>query len=180
MTLIDRAREFAICAHGDQKRKYTGDAYVMHTQAVAEIMRSIGADEATIAAAHLHDVLEDTPVTFNELTHAFGPVVARLVSDLTDYGPGTGNRATRKHMDRERLSRAPAAAQTIKVADLIDNTASIVERDPDFAAVYMREKSLLLPLLTKADEGLRRRAAELVAAYEERQVANWLEGKPHS
>ena len=77
-----------------------------------------------------------------------------------------GNRAHRKRLDRERLSRAPAAAQSIKVSDLIDNTASIVERDPDFAVTYMREKALLLPLLTRADEGLRRRAAELLAAYE--------------
>jgi (p)ppGpp synthase/HD superfamily hydrolase len=169
MTIIDRAREFAVDAHDEQKRRYTGEPYVSHCDAVVAILRSAGiTDETTIAAAFLHDVLEDAPVTFYELERAFGSDIAGLVSDLTDYGPGTGNRAKRKAMDRERLSRAPAKAQTIKVADMIDNTSSIVEHDPDFAVTYMREKALLLPLLTKADEGLLRRAAGLLADYENR------------
>lgn len=180
MTLPDRAREFTIDAHDEQKRKYTGLPYVTHCEAVVAILREAGVkDEITLAAAFLHDVLEDTPVTFNELVRKFGEEVAGLVSALTDYGPGAGNRAARKRMDRERLARSSAAAQTIKVADLIDNTGSIVEHDPDFAVTYMREKALLLPLLTKADEGLRRRAAGLLATYESRAVQDWLAERPH-
>lgn len=63
------------------------------------------------------------------------------------------------------LARAPAEAQAIKVADLIHNTSSIVERDPDFARAYMREKEALLDVLVLADPTLRRRALDQVASY---------------
>lgn len=167
MTIIDRAREFAIRAHGDQKRKYTGAAYWTHCEAVVAILHGAGIeDETTLAAAWLHDVCEDTTTTFCAISAAFGDDVGNLVEYLTDCTTNMGNRAARKRMDRERLSCAPAAAQTIKVADLIDNTSSIVEHDPKFAVTYMREKAMLLPLLKKADASLSWRAAEMLAAYE--------------
>jgi (p)ppGpp synthase/HD superfamily hydrolase len=169
MILLDRARDFATRAHAGQKRKYTGCEYVTHCEAVVAILRDAGiTDEATLVAAMLHDTIEDTDTKFIDIFFEFGHDIAELVEWLTDCET-PHNRATRKALDRERLSRAPAAAQSIKVADLIDNTASIVERDPNFAVIYMREKALLLPLLTMADEGLRRRAAELLAAYEGRE-----------
>ena len=167
MTIIDRARAFAERAHAGQKRKYTCAPYVTHLESVVAILREAGIeDEATLAAAMLHDVLEDTPIKVWQLEGEFGSEIAEIVVYLTDYEPHYGNRKTRKAMDRERLSESPAKAQSIKVADLIDNTSSIVEHDPHFAVTYMREKALLLPLLTKADEGLRRRAAKLLADYE--------------
>lgn len=65
-----------------------------------------------------------------------------------------GNRKERKELSRKRLSAAPQRIQNIKVADLISNTASIVQHDPKFAMVYLEEKRLLLDVLTKADERL--------------------------
>lgn len=181
MSIIDRARAFAEKAHHGQARKYTGLPYVTHCEAVAALLGGAGIeDEATLAAAWLHDTIEDTPVTAWEIENEFDSAIASLVLWLTDVGPEIGNRATRKRLDRERLSGAPTAAQSIKVADLIDNTSSIVERDPHFAVTYMREKALLLPLLTKADNGLRLRAAELLAAYEGRAVQDWLKDRPHA
>lgn len=180
-TLLSRAREFATRAHAGQKRKYDGSEYITHPEAVVAILRDAGIeDEATLVAAMLHDTIEDTDADISDIVNIFGVDVADLVFFLTDCGPGLGNRAARKALDRKRLSRAPAEAQSIKLADLIDNTASIVERDPDFAVTYMREKALLLPLLTKADEGLRRRAGELLAAYEGRSVQDWLKDRPHA
>lgn len=165
--IVDRARELATQAHAGQKRKYTGDDYITHPAAVVAILRGAEIDdEATLAAAWLHDTVEDTDVTASDIVERFGVAVTSLVMWLTDCGLSVGNRATRKAYDRCRLYSAPAAAQTIKCADLIDNTSSIVEHDANFAVVYMREKALLLPLLTKAHEGLRLRAAEIVAAYE--------------
>lgn len=181
MTIIDRARDFAERAHAGQVRKYTGLAYTTHLESVVVILRSAGIEDAgTLIAAWLHDTIEDTDITSLDIVRTFGTKIADLVVWLTDCDASKGNRAKRKALDRERLSRAPAAAQTIKVADLIDNTSSIVEHDPDFAVTYMREKALLLPLLTKADEGLRRRGAELLAAYENRAVENWLSDRPHN
>ena len=60
------------------------------------------------------------------------------------------------------MSKADAGTQTIKVADLIDNTKTIVEYDPKFAPVYLAEKALLLDVLTKADQALLEKAREQV------------------
>ncbi len=157
MTLVERARIFATAAHAavGQTRKYTGEPYVVHPVEVAGIVESAGGSNAMIAAALLHDVLEDTGVTFDLLVEQFGSEVAELVLWLTDVSkPEDGNRSTRKALDRQHSAAAPAEAQTIKVADLISNTRSIVAHDPGFAKTYLEEKRLLLDVLTKADSHL--------------------------
>jgi (p)ppGpp synthase/HD superfamily hydrolase len=163
--LESRARLFATAAHAaiGQKRKYTGENYVNHPAAVAEIVRSVPHTESMLAAAWLHDVVEDTAVTIDELRREFGPVVAMLVSDLTDVScPADGNRAARKAIDRPHTANAIPPSQTIKLADLIDNTRSIVQYDPDFAKVYLAEKALLLEVLREGDPTLWAQADELV------------------
>lgn len=69
-------------------------------------------------------------------------------------------------MDRQRLADSSREVQTIKVADLIDNTPSIVQHDPDFARVYLREKRDLLNVLTLADQDLVDRAWTLLREAE--------------
>ena len=154
MTLVEHARIFATAAHAavGQTRKYTGEPYVVHPIEVASIVKNAGGTEAMVAAALLHDVLEDTGVTFDLLVDQFGSEVAELVLWLTDVSkPEDGNRSTRKALDRQHSAAAPADAQTVKVADLISNTRSIVAHDPGFAKTYLEEKRLLLDVLTKAD-----------------------------
>jgi (p)ppGpp synthase/HD superfamily hydrolase len=116
-----------------------------------------------IAAALLHDVIEDTGCTFTDIHMSFGIEIATLVGWLTDVSkPEDGNRATRKAIDRAHTAEAPAEAQTIKLADLISNSRSIMAHDPEFAKVYLAEKRLLLQVLTKGDRGLHARASEMV------------------
>ena len=152
--LVHRARIFATKAHGaiGQKRMYTDEPYINHPAAVVGIVERYGHTPEMLAAAWLHDVVEDTPVTLDEIHLRFGPEVARLVNWLTDIDkPEDGNRAKRMALNRARWSRAPSDAQTIKVADLIHNTESICEHDPKFAKVYLPEKAALLEVLTKAN-----------------------------
>ena len=66
-TLIERAQEFAALKHATQKRKFTGEPYIVHPLAVGELVASIGAPETVVAAAILHDTLEDTETSFSEL-----------------------------------------------------------------------------------------------------------------
>ena len=165
MTLVDRATVFATAAHAavGQTRKYTGEPYIVHPIEVASIVKEAGGTEAMIAAALLHDVLEDTNVTFDLLIEQFGSEVAELVLWLTDISkPEDGNRSTRKALDRQHSAAAPAEAQTVKVADLISNTRSIVAHDLNFAKVYLEEKRLLLNILTKANPNLLTIAREQV------------------
>jgi len=82
---------------------------------------------------------------------------------LTDVSkPEDGNRAVRKARDREHTAAAPAEAQTIKLADLISNSRSIMAHDPAFAKTYLEEKRLLLAVMTKGDPGLHSEASRYV------------------
>jgi (p)ppGpp synthase/HD superfamily hydrolase len=114
-----------------------------------------------LAAALLHDTIEDCGVHQHQIDQLFGETVGTYVMWLTDNEKG--NRAERKAQSRARLAAAPAEVQTIKLADLISNTASIVEHDPKFAKVYLQEKMELLSVLIKGDDWLHRRAQQQVA-----------------
>ena len=161
--LVRRALAFATLAHGDQKRKYTGEMYIVHPIEVMEIVKTVPHDDEMLAAALLHDVVEDTDVTIEEIEESFGPDVASLVADLTDVSkPEDGNRKFRKALDREHSGNSSARAQTVKLADLISNSADILENDPKFAKVFLAEKELLLEVLTKGDPSLHARAASFV------------------
>jgi len=81
--LIRSAFDVAVDAHKEQRRK-SGEAYIFHPIAVAKIVASeIGLDATSIAAALLHDVVEDTPYTLNDIEQMFGETVARIVDGLT-------------------------------------------------------------------------------------------------
>ena len=161
--MLDEVLKFATMAHGDQKRKYTGEPYIVHPIAVSEIVKTVPHTDEMIAAALLHDVVEDTPVTIQEIETKFGSKVAELVGWLTDTSrPEDGNRKTRKSIDRLHSADAPAEAQTIKLADLIHNTESIEKHDPSFYKVYKQEKIALLDVLTKGDITLRKIAQQQV------------------
>lgn len=162
MTLEERALAFAKAAHEsiDQRRKYTGEPYTVHPIAVAEIVRTVPHTSDMIAAAYLHDTVEDTSTTLEDIFDEFGPNVCNLVHWLTDVSkPSDGNRKVRKQKDLEHIAKAPAAAKTIKLADLLDNTLTIRDLDPDFWRVYRHEKLRLLEALKEGDAGLWARAA---------------------
>lgn len=156
MTTAYEAMVFAREIHKDQKRKYTGNPYADHLAEVAGIAVTACPTnlrpDVMAAVAWLHDSIEDQGVTAETLGEKFGPEIARAVLFLSDME--TGNRAERKAASRERLAGAWGWVQTIKVADLISNTASIVQHDPKFAVTYLEEKRLLLDVLTKADPRL--------------------------
>ena len=165
VTLEHRALEFATRAHAsiDQRRKYTGEPYIVHPIAVAEIVKTVPHTSEMLAAAYLHDVAEDTPFGLDVIHKEFGSAVGDLVYWLTDVSkPSMGNRKHRKELDAQHTAKAPPAAKTIKLADLIDNTISIKARDPDFWRVYRHEKLRLLEVLRDGDPTLWARAAQLV------------------
>lgn len=173
-SLLDmQAQAFATGAHMavGQVRKYTNEPYVNHCGEVADLVRSVPHDQEMIAAAWLHDTVEDTKVTQLDIANVFGSNVADLVYWLTDVSqPSDGNREKRKAMDREHISKAPARAKTIKLADMISNARNIESKDPDFAVVYMREKwKLLQSPLVGGDPVLYDQAFEIVREYFKKQ-----------
>lgn len=83
--LIEKAYNFAEEKHGDQRRA-SGIPYILHPTSVACILAELGMDSASIAAALLHDVVEDTPVTLDDVTHLFGKEIAELIDGVTKLG----------------------------------------------------------------------------------------------
>jgi len=159
---LDDAKLFSKVAHQaiGQKRKYTGEEYWNHPYRVMLKVAEVTGDEDALIVALLHDTVEDTHITFGDISEVFGSRVVLGVAALTDtpFVEGGPNRAARKALDRDRLASAEGWIQTVKVADMIDNTKTIVEHDPNFAKVYLEEKRLLLDVLTQADPGLIKQA----------------------
>ena len=168
MEIVEKAREFATQAHEGQVRKYTGMPYIVHPIEVMEIVCTVEHDDAMLAAALLHDVVEDTDHTIDDIRAGFGDDIAALVSDLTDVSKlEDGNRRVRKAKDRAHSGAASGRAQTVKLADLISNSMDIVKHDPTFAKLYIQEKLLLLGVLTRGNQILLARALRLTADYYE-------------
>jgi len=165
---LDKAILFSKLAHEaiGQKRKYTGEPYFNHPLRVMKLVASVlPDDEDAQIVALLHDVVEDTHISLTLIRDEFGTRVERGVFALTDTPTVEGgpNRKERKKLDRERLSKAEGWVQTVKVADMIDNTSSIAEHDPNFWKVYKEEKRLLLDVLTEADSGLKTEAERFIS-----------------
>ncbi|HEX7857528.1 MAG TPA: HD domain-containing protein [Sphingobium sp.] len=164
--LVERAMVFAANAHGGigQVRKYTGEPYINHPIEVMELVKTAAHfSDDMLAAALLHDTVEDTPVTQEDIERVFGPSVASLVHELTDQCH-VGNRATRKSAEAARPATISPEAQTVKLADLISNSRSILEHDPGFARVYIQEKARVLEVMTAGDASLYRQARMMIAS----------------
>jgi (p)ppGpp synthase/HD superfamily hydrolase len=170
MNLAEKAKKFAQDAHNsvNHRRKYTDEPYHVHPERVANIVASVVDDDEMIAAAWLHDVLEDVAPKNSHYNDAailqnFGPRVLALVLEMTDVSQlSDGNREVRKAIDRAHLAKASPAGQTIKLADMIDNIIDIGKHDKHFARVFRREALLSLPLLKAGDSGLYKKLEELL------------------
>jgi guanosine-3',5'-bis(diphosphate) 3'-pyrophosphohydrolase len=173
--VLEKIRDFADQAHGGQLRKYSPDRYIVHPVRVMERCAAHGASRAQLAAALLHDVLEDTMVTEEDLLRFLRSVMEEaealetldLVIALTDVYTKAAypqwKRRRRKEEETERMRQIAPEAQTIKYADIIDNTADITENDPGFAFKYLRECRQLLRVMTEGDPALRTEAQALIA-----------------
>jgi (p)ppGpp synthase/HD superfamily hydrolase len=172
--ILKKIIDFADKAHGTQTRKYTPERYIVHPVRVMELCKKYTDDIAILAAAILHDVLEDTPVTAKEL-HIFLETVmnskdasrtVKLVKELTDEYVKEAypqwNRRKRKSMEVERLLKTSADSQTIKYADIYDNCLEIVKHDRHFANVFLSECKNILTKLDKGEAHLWQKAKDVV------------------
>lgn len=180
MSDLDKVIEYAKELHKNQKRKYTGEPYFVHLEAVAKkveiysdyMNKSRGRfnecwKRIMLYSAYLHDSLEDTDVTHEELRvwlHSnidkdIADRVLETVVELTDVYTKENfpelNRQQRKKLEAERMSCASEFTKTVKLFDILDNTESIVAHDEKFAKVYLKEKEYLLKCINSFDLQLR-------------------------
>jgi (p)ppGpp synthase/HD superfamily hydrolase len=168
MNLILKAAAFARHAHDGQWRKYNRRPFVQHPARVAgRAAVHPQATEVMVAAAFLHDVVEDTPHTLDEIVAEFGPDVARLVSQLTNPSTGsTASRQERKQQDREHLGHVSAEAKILKMLDRIDNLREMGEAPASFRSKYCSESHLLAEVIGDADPELKAELLDCVKQLE--------------
>ena len=131
LTLIFRALAFAARRHRDQRRKDAqATPYINHPIELAELLITDGqvVDIQVIAAAILHDTVEDTETTLEELKQQFGAAIAAIVGEVTDNKQLP--KAERKRLQIERAGRCSDAAKLVKLADKICNLRDLLAIPP--------------------------------------------------
>ena len=132
--LLDRAIIFAVHAHAGTERRGKGYPYIVHPMEAVEIVATMTADQELLAAAALHDTVEDTDVTVEQLRAEFGERIASLVADESDVMPeGMTEEASwhqRKQAAINRLAKASHDAKMVALGDKLSNMRAIA-RDYD-------------------------------------------------
>jgi (p)ppGpp synthase/HD superfamily hydrolase len=124
---LSDALDFAVRAHGDQVRKGTAIPYVSHLLGVAGLVFEGGGNEELAIAGLLHDVLEDTSATSDQLERAFGPLVARIVEACSDTQAKPKPPALeRKQRYLEHLEYADADTLLVSLADKLHNARTLL------------------------------------------------------
>ena len=133
MSVIDRAVEYASEKHKEQKRK-DGSPYIIHPLAVAEIVAEIGLDTDAILGALLHDCLEDTDSTFDDIARQFGQTVAELVEGVTKLTRVEYSTLEEQQMENLRKMFMAMSKDIrvilIKIADRLHNTRTMQYQTP--------------------------------------------------
>jgi guanosine-3',5'-bis(diphosphate) 3'-pyrophosphohydrolase len=179
VNLILEAAKYAADAHEGQTRDFcrgTPVPYKIHLARVAgRVMMHPDATDEMAMAAFLHDTVEDTEKTFDDLA-IFPPRVVELCKEL--HNPSKGMdlpRGERKKIDREHLKTISREGKIIKLYDRIDNINDLVEADDRFKIIYCKESRLLAHAIGDAAPELE---AELLEAIEkvEAGIVHWSKG----
>ena len=126
MALLTRAALTAAEAHKGQTRKGGEVPYVNHVIEVAHLVAEAGGTPEMVAAALLHDTVEDTEATEATIAATFGPCIATLVAGLTDAPDWKGlDRPERKRRQARHMATAPRAIRRIKIADQTSNVRDV-------------------------------------------------------
>ena len=127
--LLDRAIVFAVNAHHNTERRGKGFPYIVHPMEAMEIVATITPDQELLAAAALHDTIEDTDVTVEQIREAFGERVANLVHTESDQQiEGVSEEDSwhdRKQIAIDRLAAAPRDAKIVAMGDKLSNMRAI-------------------------------------------------------
>ena len=128
-TLTDRAIIFAVQAHCGMERRGKGFPYIVHPMEAMAIVATMTSDQELLAAAALHDTVEDTSVTVEDIRREFGDRVAQLVAAESDVEvEGESDEASwhyRKQMAIDRLAKAPRDVKMVAMGDKLSNMRAI-------------------------------------------------------
>ena len=128
-SLLDRAIIFAVRAHAGTERRGKGFPYIVHPMEAMEIVSTMTPNQELLAAAVLHDTVEDTGVTIDQIREEFGDRIASIVDAESDKGiEGRSEEESwhdRKRGARERLAKAPRDTKIVALGDKLSNMRAI-------------------------------------------------------
>jgi len=151
--LITKAEEFATKKHKGQTRKFSGEPYIVHPKQVAKNVAKAGGSDEQIAAAWLHDTIEDTATTYKELVDEFGSTVAKLVKELTS--PKIKDKSKKGEIYAKEMNAMSSKALDIKWADRAANVSNLSSEPEPFATKYAKETRYILDNVKKGNSKLR-------------------------
>jgi guanosine-3',5'-bis(diphosphate) 3'-pyrophosphohydrolase len=161
--LVKDAIHLATTAHINQTRKYSGLPYILHPLEVACVLSKYTNNYKEIAAAILHDVIEDCDEIYSVSIKKLDVEVHQLVLELTNENhPTNFNRAKRKELDREHIKKASFQAKRIKLIDRTCNLKDMHRVDDDFRIVYANESLLLLECLRNVNDELEKELEDII------------------
>lgn len=161
--LVLKAAAYAAHQHRDQRRKDAeASPYINHPLAVANILADAGVrDQCVLAAALLHDTIEDTTTTADELRVTFGEEIAGIVLEVTD--DKSLPKARRKELQVEHAPHLSEGAALVKLADKIANLTDILESPPPWPA---ERKAAYFAWAARVVDGLPTQHADLRARFD--------------
>ncbi|MBX6752182.1 MAG: HD domain-containing protein, partial [Micromonosporaceae bacterium] len=182
---LRRAYEVAARMHEGQFRK-SGDPYITHPLAVAQILADLGMDTTTLVAALLHDTVEDTSYTLEELRSDFGNEVALLVDGVTKFEKAFYGDDAEVHTIRKMIVAADADVRVliVKLADRLHNMRTLDARSPASRVRIARAtQDVLIPLCERLGIQILKRELEdcVLAATEPdayRRLQAWVAHRP--
>lgn len=141
--LYKKAAEFAQKKHEGQKRKHSDMPYIIHPQRVVELLKHYTDDPLILAAAILHDTIEDTETTYTEIETQFGAKVADLVVELTS-DKEEKNKVGKSEYLTEKINSISPDARLIKLLDRYDNVAGLEQSPAEFARYYAKQTEYII------------------------------------
>jgi GTP diphosphokinase / guanosine-3',5'-bis(diphosphate) 3'-diphosphatase len=168
--MVQRALEFAKEKHRRQTRR-SGLPYIIHPEMVAELVKKYipNYTDDMVASAILHDTLEDTKTTYQELVDNFGKTVADIVMELTTNEKDKLESGGKKYYLTGKMNKMSDKAFTIKLLDRLHNITDIADQDPAWRTKYKTETEYIFDhlsrKLTAIDKSIIKKIRDMMSGY---------------
>lgn len=164
MSKILHAIQFATSAHEYQKRKGKEVSYIMHPLSVGLLLASSGAKEEVVIAGILHDTIEDTEVSYEDIEKEFGKKIADIVNDVTEQDKSLPW-AERKRQALDHVTTMLPESVLVKTADVLHNMSDQLED-------YKKEGDAMFERFNAGKDQQLERYEKLITALKERKIKN--------
>jgi (p)ppGpp synthase/HD superfamily hydrolase len=147
--LIKAAKQFATKCHKGQLRKFTKEPYIQHPQSVSELVEKFGGSTEMIAAAWLHDVVEDCGIKIKEIKNRFGDQVSKLVDELT-LPKEVDISGMKSEYIAKKMETMSTEGLTIKLCDRLNNVSDFENANPKFVSKYAPKTKFIIDSLEES------------------------------